>query len=218
MSTEVLDQIRAAGVLPVIVIDDAKKAVLLADALLRGGMAVAEITFRTAAAADVIAAMKQARPSMLIGAGTVLNGATVDAARSAGADFALAPGSNPQVIRHAADVGLPFYPGVTAPSDIEAALSAGARVLKFFPAEASGGLDWLKVVASPYVMEGLRFIPTGGIRRDTAGRYLASPLVLAVGGTWIAEQEMIARGDWDAVSANAAEAVQLATQAHAENP
>ncbi|NRB17593.1 MAG: bifunctional 4-hydroxy-2-oxoglutarate aldolase/2-dehydro-3-deoxy-phosphogluconate aldolase [Rhodobacteraceae bacterium] len=213
MNNDIIDRIFNVGVLPVVVIDDPSKAVLMAEALVRGNMPVAEITFRTAGAAQAIANIKHEFPDLLVGAGTVLNVDSVKAAKDAGADFALAPGVNPVVLAAAKSAGMPFFPGISSPTDIETALQAGANILKFFPAEASGGISKLATIASPYVMEKIRFIPTGGIKPATASVYLSSPLVLSIGGTWIATQTMIENGEWDMISKNAAEAVAIAAKA-----
>ena len=159
MNNDIIDRIFNVGVLPVVVIDDPSKAVLMAEALVRGNMPVAEITFRTAGAAQAIANIKHEFPDLLVGAGTVLNVDSVKAAKDAGADFALAPGVNPVVLAAAKSAGMPFFPGISSPTDIETALQAGANILKFFPAEASGGISKLATIASPYVMEKIRFIP-----------------------------------------------------------
>lgn len=202
MAADVEGRIRAAGVVPVVVIDDAANAARLAEVLVEGGLPIAEITFRTKAAVRAIEAMKKAVPQMLVGAGTVIHSSSLRMAQDAGADFALAPGTNRDSIMEARRLGLYFYPGVSTPSDIENAIAEGARLLKFYPAEAEGGLGKLKAIASPFVAEGLRFIPTGGITMASLATYLGSDLVLAVGGTWIATQAMIAEGRWEEIKAN----------------
>jgi len=181
-------------IVPVVAIDDAAHALPLADALIAGGLPVIEVTFRTAAAAEVIATIARERPEMLVGAGTVLSAQQAKAAKEAGARFAVAPGVNPRVVAAARDIGLPFCPGVATPTDIETALSLDCRTLKFFPAETLGGVKALAAMAAPYRHVGLNFIPTGGVSAGNLRDYLAGPDVLAVGGTWLAKSEDIAAG------------------------
>lgn len=202
-----MDLIATFGVVPVIALDDAKRALPLADALIAGGLPVAEITFRTEAAAAAIQAMSRHRPEMLVGAGTVITLAQVDAAIEAGAAFALSPGLDVEILAHAAARGLPFAPGVMTPTDLQAALKAGCRMVKFFPAVPAGGPNMLRNIAAPYAHTGVGFNPTGGVKLETLGDWLALPEVRAVGGTWIATRDDIAAGDWDRITANARAAV-----------
>jgi 2-dehydro-3-deoxyphosphogluconate aldolase/(4S)-4-hydroxy-2-oxoglutarate aldolase len=195
------------GVVPVIALDDAAAALPLADALIAGGLPVAEITFRTAAARDTIAAIARHRPDMIVGAGTVLDEGQVDAALDAGAQFALSPGLDPAVLTHAARRGLAFTPGIMTPTDLQAALRHGCRLVKFFPAMAAGGPAMLKNIAAPYAHTGIGFNPTGGVTPDKLPDWLAIPEVRAVGGTWIATRADIAAGNWDRITANARAAV-----------
>jgi 2-dehydro-3-deoxyphosphogluconate aldolase/(4S)-4-hydroxy-2-oxoglutarate aldolase len=204
---DVFDRLAALGVVPVIALDEAAAAVPLADALLEGGLPVAEITFRTEAAAEAIAAMAGARPEMLVGAGTVLSEKQADAALAAGARFALAPGLDAAVLAHASRIGLPFAPGIMTPSDLQVALRAGCRFVKFFPAGPSGGPKMLRAVAGPYAHTGIGFNPTGGVTLDTLSDWLAMTEVRAVGGSWIATREDIAAGDWTGIAAKARAAV-----------
>lgn len=199
----IFDQLSAYGVVPVIALDDPAAALPLADALIAGGLPVAEITFRTAAARETIAAISKARPAMLIGAGTVLTNAQVDASLEAGAQFALSPGLDAQVLDYAAAKGLPFAPGIMTPTDLQAALKAGCRMVKFFPAMAAGGPAMLKNIAAPYAHTGIGFNPTGGVTLDNMADWLALPEVRAVGGTWIATKADIAAGNWNKITANA---------------
>jgi len=204
-----MDQlIRKFGVVPVVAIDDVKDALPLGDALIAGGLPVAEITFRTAAGAEVMRVLSAERPDMLVGAGTVLTPEQVRLAKDCGAKFAVAPGFNPDVVKAAQDVGLPFFPGVMTPSDIEGAISLGCRVLKFFPAGPAGGPALLKGLAAPYSHLDLRFMPTGGVTPANLGEYLAILAVAAAGGTWIAKKDVIASGDWAGIEANAKAAVE----------
>jgi 2-dehydro-3-deoxyphosphogluconate aldolase / (4S)-4-hydroxy-2-oxoglutarate aldolase len=197
----VWETIRQYGVVPVIAIESVDAALPLADALLAGGLPVAEITFRTTAAADVIALLSKERPDLLVGAGTVLTRENVDAARDCGARFAVAPGLNPAIVNHAKEVGLPFVPGVCTPSDVEGALALGCTTQKFFPSEAMGGLSMIKALYGPYGHTGLQFVPTGGVNADNLEQYLSSPAVAAVGGTWIAKKPDMAEGHWAEVEA-----------------
>lgn len=203
----IFDDLSRHGVVPVIAIDDAAAAMPLADALIAGGLPVAEITFRTAAARDAIAAIAAHRPQIIVGAGTVLDEAQVDASVAAGARFALSPGLDGAVLDHARARGLPFAPGIMTPSDVQAALRAGCGMVKFFPAVAAGGPAMLRSIAAPYAHTGLGFNPTGGVTLDTLGDWLSIPEVRAVGGTWIATRADIAAGNWDRIAANARAAV-----------
>jgi 2-dehydro-3-deoxyphosphogluconate aldolase / (4S)-4-hydroxy-2-oxoglutarate aldolase len=207
---DVLEVVRKHVVVPVIAIDDAQSAIPLADALLEGGLPVAEITFRTAAAAEVIARIAKERPSVILGAGTVLSEENLRRARDAGARFAVAPGLNPQVVSEAGQLGLPFIPGVVTPSEVEQALSLGARLLKFFPSEAFGGLKVIKALAAPYAHMGVKFMPTGGVTTANLPDYLAVEVVACVGGTWIASREAIAEKKWAQIRDNCRAAVELA--------
>lgn len=208
----IFDQIAAIGVVPVIALDDACHALPLADALAEGGLEVIEVTFRTAAAVDTIRQIAQHRPNMLVGAGTVLNEQQADAARAAGAMFALSPGIDRAVLAHAAQIGLPFAPGIMTPSDLQIALRAECKLVKFFPAVAAGGLNMLKNIAGPYLHTGIGFNPTGGVTRENVTDWLAYGPVRAVGGTWIATSADIAAENWDNIHQNAAEAAGLVRQ------
>lgn len=203
----IFDELSRYGVVPVIAIDDAAAALPLADALIAGGLPVAEITFRTAAAREAIAAMAAHRPQMIVGAGTVLDEGQVDASVAAGARFALSPGLDRAVLDHARAAGLPFAPGIMTPSDVQAALRAGCGMVKFFPAGAAGGPAMLKSIAAPYAHTGLGYNPTGGVTLETLGDWLSIPEVRAVGGTWIATRADIAAGNWDRIATNAQAAV-----------
>lgn len=208
--SDVYDIISEIRVVPVIAIDSVDSAIPLADALLAGGLPIAEITFRTAAAADVISLLKKERPQLLIGAGTVLTAENARRAKDCGAQFAVSPGFNPTVVKACLDAELPIAPGVMTPSDIEAGLSFGITVLKFFPAGAAGGPGMLKSVAAPYMHLGVRFIPTGGVTQDNMGEYLQHSFVLGVGGTWLANKNLIGAGDWDTIAENCRVAVAAA--------
>jgi 2-dehydro-3-deoxyphosphogluconate aldolase/(4S)-4-hydroxy-2-oxoglutarate aldolase len=209
---DIYKRIGELRVVPVLAVESVDAAVPMADALIAGGLPVAEITFRTAAAADVISTLKRERPELLIGAGTVTNPDQARAARQCGAEFAVAPGFNLKVVKTAQEIGLPFSPGVMTPSDIEAALDAGVNVLKFFPAGAAGGVKMLKSLAAPYAHLGLRFIPTGGVSLDNVMDYLNEKSVLAAGGTWLAKKDDIAEGRWEKISDNCRKVCELVGQ------
>jgi 2-dehydro-3-deoxyphosphogluconate aldolase/(4S)-4-hydroxy-2-oxoglutarate aldolase len=209
----IFERVAAIGVVPVIALDDARHALPLADALADGGLRVIEVTFRTAAAVDTIRQIAQHRPEMLVGAGTVLNEAQADAAKAAGAMFALSPGIDRAVLDHAAQIGLPFAPGIMTPSDLQIALRAECMLVKFFPAMAAGGLTMLKNIAGPYLHTDIGFNPTGGVTRDNLADWLGYGPVRAVGGTWIATGADIAAENWDKIRNNAAEAAGLVRKA-----
>ncbi len=197
-------------VVPVIAIDSVDAALPLADALLEGGLPVAEITFRTAAAAEVIAKIAKERPSMVLGAGTILTAENLGRACDAGAKFGVAPGLNQDVVAEAAHRGLPFIPGVITPSEIEQALALGLRLLKFVPSEAFGGLKVIKALSAPYAHSGVRFMPTGGVSTANLTEYLAEKAVACIGGTWIATREAIADKKWAQIRDNCRHAIELA--------
>ncbi len=214
MSERSLDRlIDGHRIIAVLVVNDVKAAAPLAQALLEGGVGAMELTLRTPTAVESIRAVKQSAPEMLLGAGTVLMPDQVDAVRDAGADFAVAPGTNPRVIGRAAELGLPFGPGIATPSDIETALDAGCRVLKYFPAETSGGIKNLVNISKPYDHLGIKYIPLGGVGPDNLADYLREPCVAAIGGSWIATTSLIDDGDWAQISENARGAIVAAEQA-----
>jgi len=196
-------------IVPVIAIDDVAHALPLADALIAGGLPVAEITFRSPVAAEVIRLMARERPQMIVGAGTVLSAETLDVAQACGAAFGVAPGLNARIVARAQAQGFPFMPGVATPSDIEAALALGCVCQKFFPAEALGGVKMLSALSAPYQHTGIKFMPTGGITAANAEDYLSLKTVLAVGGTWIAKKEDMVAGRWDTITANCVAAREL---------
>lgn len=211
-----LAPIRQAGVVPVVVLQRVADAVPLAQALVRAGLPVAEVTFRTPAAADAIRAMVDAVPGILVGAGTVANAQQVDAACAAGARFVVTPGFNRRVVERCLERSLTVIPGVSAPGFVEMALEYELRVLKFFPAEAAGGLPMLKALAGPY--RDVRFMPTGGIGPANLRDYLALPAVIACGGSWMVDPALIEAGDFAAVERLGREAVQIAAAARTPTP
>ncbi len=202
----ILEQIQKIGIVPVVVINDEKDAVPLAKALCAGGLPCAEVTFRTAAAAGAIKAMTEAFPNMCVGAGTVLNAQQVDAAVEAGAKFIVSPGLNPNTVKYCIEKNVPITPGTSSPSDIEAAIELGLDVVKFFPAEQSGGLAKIKAMAAPYV--NMKFMPTGGINAKNITSYLDFPKIIACGGSWMVPGDLIAAGEWDKIEQLTREAVQ----------
>ncbi len=211
--SSVLDRVAELGVVPVIAIDSVAHALPLADALLAGGLPVVEITFRTSAAAEVIRLLAKERPALIVGAGTVLTPETVKIAVDAGARFAVAPGLNPRVVQAAKELNLPFVPGIANPSDIEAGLELGCKLLKFFPAEALGGTKLLSALSAPYKHTGVRFMPTGGASPANLESYLKLDTVAAVGGTWIAKKEDMAEGKWEMIAQRCHEACALVAAA-----
>ncbi|MBR1478727.1 MAG: bifunctional 4-hydroxy-2-oxoglutarate aldolase/2-dehydro-3-deoxy-phosphogluconate aldolase [Lachnospiraceae bacterium] len=202
----VLEKISKIGIVPVVKIDNAKDAEPLARALCNGGLPCAEVTFRTDAAAEAIKIMADKFPDMCVGAGTVLNSAQVDAAVEAGAKFIVSPGLNPKTVKYCVDKGIPITPGTSSPSDIEQAIELGLDVVKFFPAEQSGGLAKIKAMAAPYV--NMKFMPTGGVNAKNLTSYLDFPKIIACGGSWMVPGDLINAGEWDKIEELTREAVQ----------
>jgi 2-dehydro-3-deoxyphosphogluconate aldolase/(4S)-4-hydroxy-2-oxoglutarate aldolase len=205
----VLQRIEQTAVIAVLVIDEVADAIPVAEALLAGGIRAMELTLRTPAAIDALRAVVQHVPEMMPGIGTILTPDQVDEVVQAGAAFGVAPGLNRRVVERAKAVGLPFAPGVATPSDLETALELGCRDVKFFPAEPSGGLAYLKSMAAPYSHLGVRFVPLGGLSAGNLGDYLNSPLVMAVGGSWLAPRDLIREHNWAEIARRAAEATQI---------
>lgn len=203
---EVLEKIQKIGIVPVVVLDDAKDAAPLAKALCDGGLPCAEVTFRTAAAEESIRIMAKEFPDMLVGAGTVLTTEQVDRAVNAGAKFIVSPGLNPVVVKYCVDKGIPVTPGTANPSDIEVALSLGLDVVKFFPAEQAGGLAMIKAMSAPYTT--MKFMPTGGINAKNLNSYLAFDKILACGGSWMVKKDLVETGEFDKIRDLTKEAVQ----------
>ena len=204
---EVLEKIQEIGIVPVVVLDEAKDAAPLAKALCEGGLPCAEVTFRTAAAEESIRIMSEQFPEMLVGAGTVLTTEQVDRAVAAGAKFIVSPGLNPRIVKYCVEKGILITPGCANPSDIEQALENGLDVVKFFPAEPAGGLKMIKAMAAPYV--GVKFMPTGGINQNNVRDYLAYDRILACGGSWMVKGDLVAAGEFDKIKELAAEAVEI---------
>lgn len=204
-STGVLDRLKQLRIAPVIVIDDADHAVPLARALAEGGLPCAEITFRTAAAADSLRRITSEVPEIFAGAGTVLTPVQAGIALDAGAKFIVAPGFNAAVVDYCVDRGIPVFPGVCTPTEIDMALQKGLRTVKFFPAEPIGGLPLLKAISAPF--GDVQFIPTGGVNLENLASYLSFEKVVACGGSWMAPNEWIAARAFDRVKAETARAV-----------
>ena len=207
---ELKARIRKTGVIAVLVIEEVEDAVPVARALLEGGIDAMELTLRTDAALDALRTVKAEVPEMLAGIGTILNTTQIDEVVAAGAAFGVSPGFNPRVVEHARAKALPFAPGIMTPSDIEGALELGCRTLKYFPAESAGGLKHLANMAAPYRHLGVDFIPLGGLSAKNLADYLSSPLITAVGGSWLAKAPVIREGDWSAITDNAREARTIA--------
>ena len=204
---KVFEQIQKIGIVPVVVLNDAKDAEPLAKALCDGGLACAEVTFRTAAAEESIRIMSEKFPDMLVGAGTVLTTEQVDRAVAAGAKFIVSPGLNPRIVKYCVDKGILITPGCANPSDIEQALEQGLEVVKFFPAEAAGGLKMIKAMAAPYV--GVKFMPTGGLTQNNVREYLAYDRILACGGSWMVKSDLVDAGKFDEIEKLARECVDI---------
>ena len=212
---DIIDTIHAFGVIPLTALDTVQDGLEVCEVLCRNGLPILEVTFRTAAAATTIRRAATEFPNMAIGAGTVLTVDDVQKAHDSGAKFAVSPGFNPKIVKRAMDIGLPFFPGVCTPTNIEQALDMGLTVLKYFPAEAAGGIPMLKAMCAPYKHKGVRFMPTGGISAANMGDYLAIPEVVAIGGSWIASKKLVEAKDW-ATMANeitAAKAAVIAARA-----
>lgn len=202
---DVLKKISEVGILPVVVLDDAKDATKLAKALIEGGLPCAEVTFRTDAAEESIKLIAAEYPDMLVGAGTVLSVEQVKRAVNAGAKFIVSPGFDEEVVKYCLDNSIPVTPGVCTPSDVQKGYKLGLDVLKFFPAEPSGGLNMIKAIAAPYTM--MKFIPTGGINENNMEDYVKYDRILAIGGSWMVKSSLIKNGEFDKIKDMTAVAV-----------
>ena len=212
--SEILNKIKDIGIVPVVVIDDSEDANDLANALIAGGLPCAEVTFRTEAAEASIKIMSESHPDMLIGAGTILKTEQVDRAVAAGAKFIVSPGFNPKVVEYCISKNIPIVPGVCTPTEVEMALEYGLRVLKFFPAEPSGGLSFIKAIAAPYTS--VSFMPTGGISASNVEPYLRYNRILACGGAWMAKKELIKEGRFDEIQRLTKEAADIVKRVRLE--
>ena len=208
--SDIFAKLEELKLVPVVVIEDAEDAVPLAETLIEAGLPCAEVTFRTSAAAEAIRRMAKVK-GLVLGAGTVLSEDQAEEAAAAGAQFIVSPGFNPNVVGYCIDNDIPISPGVSTPTDIEAAMSFGLNIVKFFPAEAFGGLKTLKAISAPYTS--MKFIPTGGINAKNLLDYLGFPKVLACGGSWMVKKDLIVAKDFDEIARMTREAVELSSQA-----
>lgn len=202
---QIIEKVAETGIIPVVTVESANQGVNIMEALKAGGLLAAEVTFRTAAASEAIQAMREVCPEALLGAGTVLTTEQVDKALEAGASFIVSPGSTREVIEYCVKKNVPIIPGCMTPSDIQLALGCGLDVVKFFPAEAAGGLKLLKAMSEPY--PNVRFMPTGGISPENVSDYLTFSKVICCGGSWITKPAK--EGNYEAVTKAAAEAMEL---------
>ena len=199
------------AVVPVVVLNDAEDAAPLADALVKGGLPCAEVTFRTEATEESIRIMNKKYPEMLVGAGTILTVDQVDRAVAAGAKFIVSPGFDPEIVDYCLEKKIPVFPGCISPSEVAQAVKRGLKVVKFFPAEQAGGLAMLKAMAAPYTM--LKFMPTGGINTKNLKEYLGFSKILCCGGSWMVKGDMIKNKEFDKITEMTKEAVELAAAA-----
>ncbi len=209
----VFERLQTTCLIAVLVIDREEDAVPVGEALLAGGVTAMELTLRTPAALGALRRIKKALPDMLAGIGTVLTPDQVTQVVNAGGEFAVAPGTNPRVIEAALNAHLPFAPGICTPSDIEQALEFDRRLLKFFPAQKSGGLAYLRAIAAPYQHLGLRYMPLGGVSLANMGEYLGETIVGGIGGSWLASREVIREGEWEKITAACRKAIAVRDQA-----
>jgi len=210
---QILKRICARGLLPAVSVYDPSAAVEVARALQAGGLDVMEITFRRPGGEKSIAAIRAAVPEMLVGAGTLLSTEQIELAMSVGAQFGVTPGFNPAVVRAALERGLPIFPGIASPGELERALALGVRAVKVFPVEQLGGAAYLTALGGPYRHTGIKLIPMGGVNADSLVSYLASPMVGAAGGSWMASEKAITDKNWRGITELSAEAVKLAISA-----
>ena len=207
----IFSKIEETGIVPVVVLDHVEEAAPLAKALCDGGLPCAEVTFRTDAAEEAIRVMTEQFPQMLVGAGTVLTTDQVNHAVAAGAKFIVSPGLNPTVVDYCVKRGIPVIPGCSTPSDVEVAMEFGLKVVKFFPAEPAGGLNYIKAISAPY--SNIKFMPTGGINPQNVSSYLSYPAILACGGSWMVKKNLVHEGKFDEIEKLVREAVELVSEA-----
>ena len=198
-TANVVEKLNEIKIVPVLVLNDLDSGLKMCEVLVECGLPAAEITFRTQAAESIIKAASERFPELYLGAGTILNTADLDRAFNAGAKFAVAPGFNPTVVKAAVAKGYAFAPGICTPSELEQAHELGCKFLKFFPAEAAGGVPMLKSLIAPYKHLGIRFMPTGGVTTSNVNDYISLKEVVAVGGTWLGKADDIAAGNWDKI-------------------
>ena len=208
---KVLEEFSKIGIIPVIALDDAKDAAPLAEALIKGGLPCAEVTFRTAAAEESIRRMSEAYPEMLVGAGTVLTTEQVDRAAAAGAKFIVSPGFDPEIVDYCLEKQIPVFPGCVTPSEVAQAVKRGLKVVKFFPAAQFGGVSTIKALAAPYV--GLKFMPTGGVSAANLKEFLECKSIVACGGSWMVKGDLVKAGEFDKITEVARQLVEIAHNA-----
>ena len=208
----IVESMAAARIIPVIVIEDITKAVPLALALVKGGLPVLEVTFRTACAAEAIAKIKAEVPGAILIAGTVLRLEQLKAAKAAGAEACVAPGFDPAIVSAANEMGMPFCPGIATASELSQALALGCSFVKFFPAESAGGVKYIKDLLGAFRWTGVKFMPTGGVKLSNVADYLSVPEIICCGGTWIAPKDAIKADDWVTIEKLASEAAALARE------
>ncbi|RYD34775.1 MAG: bifunctional 4-hydroxy-2-oxoglutarate aldolase/2-dehydro-3-deoxy-phosphogluconate aldolase [Verrucomicrobiaceae bacterium] len=207
--TAVFGRLQQSLIVAVLILDRVEDAVPVAEALLEGGVDVMELTLRTPAALGAVREIRDRVPGMLVGVGTILNVDQISQVLDAGGNFGVSPGTNPRVIEAALGAGLPFAPGICTPSDIERALEFDRKLLKFFPAEPSGGLKYLEAIGAPYAHLGVKYIPLGGVNPSNCNNWLASPLVGGIGGSWLASKPLIEAKNWNSVREAAAYAIAI---------
>ena len=208
-SAAVVSALSEIKIVPVLVLNNVDEGLKMCEILAECGLPAAEITFRTTAAEAVIKAAAKSFPQLYLGAGTILNIKDLHRAFDAGAKFAVAPGFNPNVVKEAIANDFVFAPGVCTPSEAEQAMELGCRFLKFFPAEAAGGVKMIQSLIAPYKHLGIRFMPTGGVTTANVANYLAVKEIVAVGGTWLGKSADIEAGNWDAIRTAVKDAVAL---------
>ncbi len=209
---EIIQRMEKSAVVAGFSVDKAEHGVPLTKALLAGGIDTIELTLRTPAALEALKLICAEVPGMLIGVGTILTPETAVAVKEAGADFGVSPGMNPRVVRAAQGTGLPFAPGICTPSDLEGAIELGCRLVKFFPAEASGGVTYLRSMAAPYKHLGIRYFPLGGLNAENMMDYLKEDIIPCIGGSWIVKKDLVTNEDWDGIAARAAEVREIVKQ------
>ena len=200
-----MDRLEAVGVVAGFSVDTVEQAVPIAQALIDGGLNVIELTLRTEAALDAVAAIVRDVPQMVVGVGTILTPQQAQKVMELGATFGVSPGLNPAVIKECKTIGLPFAPGIVTPTDLETAIMLDCRFVKFFPAETAGGIAYLRSMSAPYNHLGIRYFPLGGIHSENMSGYLAEPNVPAVGGSWIVKKDLVDKADWSSIELRAKE-------------
>ena len=206
----IVERIEKARIIPIVSLENAEDAIPLCSALRAGGLELVEITFRTKAAAAAIRIVRKEFPEFLCGSGTITTFKELEDCVSAGAQFAVAPGLNPKIVKKAQEMGFPFFPGVCTPTEVDMALDLGCTILKFFPSEIMGGVKMLSAIYAPFKHRGVRFIPTGGINAKNLKKYLSLPSVLAIGGSWLVEKSLIQDKAWNKITELTQDAVNTA--------